>query len=267
MKHSVALVTLMLLLGHLTARADGYRLDVGHFDPQGPLTVSAAAETPLADGCLGQILVDMAGDGINVPDLAGNAGKGDALLTGSEDTRRAPESGFNFAVNGGALLTMPGSFLLSPGFAGATVPRHRIYLRVWNAPEPSQATGYWDSPLYTVLPGNQQVSFLRSEWCFSATMPDGDTPVTVAATQPLQAFPNPFNSSSRISFALQQKEHVRLVVYDLTGRLVTTLMDGPMDNGRHDFVFDGTNLPTGLYFLRLQAGKELSQVTRLLLIR
>jgi len=267
MKHFLATITLLLLFCHLTARAESVRLDVGHFDPQAGLTITQTNAQPLPDGCLGQVIEDTDDNGIAPPAQDGTPGSGDALLRNDNSARTDAGGEFIFVVNGGTQLTMPGCFLIEPGFALATAPQHRVFVRVWNAPSPDQATGYWDSPLYAVLPGVQQISFARTEWCFNAFTPVTHGDGAIASTAALQAFPNPFNSSSRISFVLSQAEHVKLAVYDLQARQVALLVDAPLAVGRHDLVFDGATLSTGLYFLRMQAGHSASQVTRLLLIR
>lgn len=69
-----------------------------------------------------------------------------------------------------------------------------------------------------------------------------------------QNFPNPFNPSTSIRFALPQAAHVKLTVYDLNGRLVTTLVNDNLTAGNHFVEFHAANLPSGVYFYRIQAG-------------
>ncbi len=80
-----------------------------------------------------------------------------------------------------------------------------------------------------------------------------------ARTKLVGNFPNPFNPKTTISFALSGEEHVRLSVYDLSGRVVKTLIDGPMSASVHDVVWDGKNdngdrIASGVYFYKLVAG-------------
>jgi uncharacterized delta-60 repeat protein len=72
------------------------------------------------------------------------------------------------------------------------------------------------------------------------------------------ASPNPFNSSTAISYKLQVSSYVRLKVYDTTGKLVATLVDGWSEAGEHRIAFDGTNRPSGVYLYRLTTGRESS---------
>ncbi|MDP8239549.1 MAG: T9SS type A sorting domain-containing protein [Candidatus Hatepunaea meridiana] len=66
------------------------------------------------------------------------------------------------------------------------------------------------------------------------------------------AFPNPFNSQTRIAYNLPQAGLVTLNVYDITGRQVTTLVDGVMNGGRYSVVWDGGCLMSGLYLVRMK---------------
>ncbi len=75
------------------------------------------------------------------------------------------------------------------------------------------------------------------------------------------AFPNPFNSSTTITFTVQQaSQPVRLTIYDLQGRLVADLLDrqGRLSYGagEHKVVWDAAGLPSAIYFLRLESGNS-----------
>jgi hypothetical protein len=86
----------------------------------------------------------------------------------------------------------------------------------------------------------------------------------------LQNYPNPFNPSTAISYQLPAASHVRLTVYDLLGREVTTLVNEVKRPGSYTVEFDGSNLATGVYFCRLQAGdpsRGFTQTKRLLLLK
>jgi hypothetical protein len=82
----------------------------------------------------------------------------------------------------------------------------------------------------------------------------------------LSAFPNPFNPLATLSFALPHAAHATLTVYDVTGREIQVLHDGFLDAGEHRFTFNGSSLPTGLYFACLHSG-NLTQTTKLLLLK
>jgi len=83
--------------------------------------------------------------------------------------------------------------------------------------------------------------------------------------------PNPFNASTQLAYALPQAAHTRLVIHDVLGRLVATLVDGPQPAGRHTFTWDGRDragraVGSGVYLVSLASGGQ-SEVRKLLLIK
>jgi flagellar hook assembly protein FlgD len=66
------------------------------------------------------------------------------------------------------------------------------------------------------------------------------------------ATPNPFRGTTEIRFAVPANENVRLHIYNASGQLVSTLVDGPMTAGDHTVTFRGQNLPSGIYFTALR---------------
>ena len=67
-------------------------------------------------------------------------------------------------------------------------------------------------------------------------------------------YPNPFNPSTKIHYALPHAAAVHLTVYDVRGLLVTTLVDAHQVSGLYDVSFDASRLPSGVYFYRIEAG-------------
>ena len=87
-----------------------------------------------------------------------------------------------------------------------------------------------------------------------------------------QNFPNPFNPSTRIQFALPKKGHVRLKIYNVAGQLVRTLQDGVMDAGHHELTWDGSNnlganVASGVYFYKINAGDNYENMKKMVLLR
>jgi len=81
-----------------------------------------------------------------------------------------------------------------------------------------------------------------------------------------QNFPNPFNPSTVISYQMSVNSHVTLKVYDVLGREIVTLVDGKQGAGTHSVTFNAGNLPSGVYFYRLQAGSY-SDTKKLVLLK
>ena len=81
--------------------------------------------------------------------------------------------------------------------------------------------------------------------------PAGELPTTVALHG---NYPNPFNPTTTISFDLSTRTAVELKVYDVTGREVATLVSTSLNAGTHHVQFDGSNLASGVYLVRLNAG-------------
>ena len=79
------------------------------------------------------------------------------------------------------------------------------------------------------------------------------------------AFPNPFNPATTIAFTLPELGRVRITVHDITGRKVAVLADGVIAAGRHEVVFDGAGLASGVYFCRIQAGNTIKTGKMLLM--
>ena len=84
-------------------------------------------------------------------------------------------------------------------------------------------------------------------------------------------FPNPFNSSTAVVYTLPEAAHVKLVVYDLLGRVVKVLVNGVQDAGRHRTVWDGrdnggSDVASGVYLVRMEAG-GFNKVRKVVLVR
>jgi hypothetical protein len=81
-----------------------------------------------------------------------------------------------------------------------------------------------------------------------------------------QNYPNPFNPTTVVSGQLSVASRVRLVVFDMLGREVATLLDGQREPGTFDVTFDGAGLASGVYVYRLSAG-DYTQSRSMLLLR
>ncbi len=72
-----------------------------------------------------------------------------------------------------------------------------------------------------------------------------------------QNYPNPFNPTTNIEFSIPENSgHVKLTVYDILGRIVTTLVDKEMVSGNYSIKFDASNLPSGIYMYKLSTNSN-----------
>jgi hypothetical protein len=81
-----------------------------------------------------------------------------------------------------------------------------------------------------------------------------------------QNYPNPFNPSTIIRYGLPLRSQVALNIYNTLGQQVATLVNRNEEAGYHSVRFDGSNLASGAYFYRLQAGTYV-ETRKLLLLR
>jgi hypothetical protein len=109
------------------------------------------------------------------------------------------------------------------------------------------------------------VDFTIAEVFPVATMSVADAGGMLHRPVLMQNYPNPFNPKTVVSCLLPVASKVRLIVYDLLGRELATLLDEQKEPGTYEVQFDGTGLPSGVYFCRLlvdgsPAGSEASVV-------
>jgi hypothetical protein len=81
-----------------------------------------------------------------------------------------------------------------------------------------------------------------------------------------QNYPNPFNPSTKINFSVPRSLYFKLIVYDVTGKEVKTIVDQQMSPGNYETEFDGTSMASGLYFYKLIADK-FTETKRMILIK
>ena len=97
----------------------------------------------------------------------------------------------------------------------------------------------------------------------SAPAQDGSIPTEFSLEH---VYPNPFNPSTHIDFALPEPAQVRLAVWDGSGRLLDVIMSERLPVGLHSISWSANNLPTGIYIFTLEANGS-RFVTKGMLIR
>jgi hypothetical protein len=173
---------------------------------------------------------------------------------------RYPDQSWSNPVLGPFTLTLPANFNLSR-FRTQVVP----------------STYPPGDYLYCAFIGMSPVVWDSAYFSFVKTITGTDGPEWFGTTctgdpfpgeQPMAAFipsgldlkvgPNPFNPTTAISYQLQASGYVSLKVYDTTGRLVATLVDGMREAGTHEATFDGSNLASGIYLYTLNADRQVA---------
>jgi len=81
-----------------------------------------------------------------------------------------------------------------------------------------------------------------------------------------QNYPNPFNPSTVIRYHLSVISNVKLSIYDILGKEIAVLVAGKQNTGTHQAQWNAENLPSGVYFYRLQAGSFV-ETKKLVLLR
>jgi hypothetical protein len=127
-----------------------------------------------------------------------------------------------------------------------------------------------------LAPGNDYQSALRiqheatgSPYIIPVTLSiseSGDAPHGLPTEYALyQNYPNPFNATTQIRFDVPQESQVKVTLFNVMGQGVATVVNGRYEAGRHSVSYDATDLPTGMYLIKFEAGSYTSMKKMLLL--
>jgi hypothetical protein len=125
------------------------------------------------------------------------------------------------------LFAAPGNFMMDCGTAG---------------------TGLWRRPLSELVGVTKEGSDLPLEFTLS------------------QNYPNPFNPSTTIRYQLPIRSIVTIKMYNILGKEITTLVNEKKDAGKYSINFNGSSLPSGVYFYRIQAG-SFAETKKMMLLK
>jgi hypothetical protein len=142
-----------------------------------------------------------------------------------------------------------------PGSAAPGIYTYRGYVGMYNA------EARWDSSSFTYTKLASGNGPLITDWensgeSFDQTELTGLTTAIPSQYVTIAANPNPFNPIATLRFSLPQAGKVNLAVFDVQGRLVTTLVEGWRAAGSYEVTFDGSNLTSGVYLYTLTAGQN-----------
>lgn len=88
----------------------------------------------------------------------------------------------------------------------------------------------------------------------------------IPGSMTIQAYPNPFNPTTTISYSIPKASPVELKVFDMLGREIQTLVSKEQSAGEYNIKFDASSLPSGMYVYSIQAG-ELRVSKKMLLLK
>ena len=117
----------------------------------------------------------------------------------------------------------------------------------------------------TTPPAGTTVRILTTKPAVIANEPQG--PVHTEAYALLPAYPNPLSRRAVVPFEVRAAGRVRVAVYDLLGREVAVLADGPVSAGRHEAAFEARGLASGVYVVTLEAAGALEARRKVLVVR
>jgi len=176
----------------------------------------------------------------------GNGGTGKHLLTIFKDE-------FLYGTNGSTNYMPPWSVFLKPD---------NLMGNFGNSP----ANGLWRIKLTDAVTGD--IGNLM-EWglMIKTTTDIHNLSNKIPAEYKLnQNYPNPFNPSTNIGFQVKESKFVTIKVFDALGKEIKTLVSENMKPGEYEVNFDGSNLSTGIYLLRMQAG-NFTEARKMVLIK
>ncbi|MCX6157241.1 MAG: YCF48-related protein [Ignavibacteriae bacterium] len=114
-----------------------------------------------------------------------------------------------------------------------------------------------------VVGGNTKLLFTASSGATFVNPISTETPSKYSLSQ---NYPNPFNPTTNIKFSIVNSGDVKLVVYDIQGREVQTLVNESLKPGTYEAAFDGSTLNSGVYFYKLVTG-NFTETKKMLLIK
>ncbi|HDP69116.1 MAG TPA: T9SS type A sorting domain-containing protein, partial [Candidatus Marinimicrobia bacterium] len=89
---------------------------------------------------------------------------------------------------------------------------------------------------------------------------------TLAAVFALNVYPNPFNPTANIRISMPKNDEIRIHIYNILGQVVSELYSGYMNKGSHTLSIDGSNLISGIYFVKVLTG-EMNYTHRITLLK
>ena len=157
-----------------------------------------------------------------------------------------------------------GSGILEDGYAGIAIWGDDPTTEVIDGAESGDrielkilGEGKYESVGYKTIKGMGKYS---TDGFWVLQLESTETSSAIGSFELLTTHPNPFNSQTTISYSVQTAGRVQLQLYDINGRLVSSIFNGYKEVGVHTLLFSGDDLVSGVYFVNLTArGKSANQ--------
>jgi len=82
-----------------------------------------------------------------------------------------------------------------------------------------------------------------------------------------QNYPNPFNSSTKINFNIAKQSDVKIILYDILGREIKSLVDSRLERGKYDIYFNANNFASGVYFYTMYLNGKFFDSRKMVMIK
>ncbi len=260
-------------------------------------TVSGGGSSPILTNCT--FTSNSAGDGGGMANyISSSPTLNNCIIWGNEASTNGDEFWINYAtitlnyscyanasgdiyISGGTFADTNHNITSDPQFVGSSINPAHPYSILGTSPCADAGNDSYNSQAYDIrgvgYPRklNNTTGGVGTIDMGAYEYKIGDDPLTsvetgIASTPKKftlsQNYPNPFNPSTKISFNLLSKSFVSLKVYDLIGREVSTIVSEELSAGNHSCQWNAANVPSGIYFYRLQAG-SFSETKKLVLLR
>ena len=145
-----------------------------------------------------------------------------------------------------------------------------FYFRVcdgqWNIYAPQFGGEYLVSPVMYQVDVPQEGGNYYFEFQYTLQTGIVEKPFIPETFYVKQNYPNPFNPQTTIEFGMAERGHVEVSVFDLTGKVVETLVNGEVNAGVHKVEWNGSGYASGLYFYQVKT-KNQNMIRRMVLIK
>lgn len=118
-------------------------------------------------------------------------------------------------------------------------------------------TNIYDKEIHTIV-GGSDTTFITSI-----------KPIieTASGYKLSQNYPNPFNIKSKIKYQISKTSNIKILIFDVSGKGLVTIVDKQQNRGDYEVTFDGSNLPSGVYFYSLFADGVRIDTKKMLMIK